>query len=242
MNGDEEKIAALIAGLDHPEKTKIRAAADALIALSPCTPGLRARLERLLGEGQPRNRWAFAYVLGQLPQPSGTAVRALLEGLDHREPDIRWAIALLLTRLAKTEAAIINLLLELCRSGTANQKRMSIYCIRDLQLSDGASLQALLAATSDARAAIRVAAATSLKNRGDLGASGRKRLLDLFLTDEDVKVRNAAAITLAQLGSPAMDFIAALQAAAGSENAALRKAAAAALSLLEGKRPASSDG
>jgi HEAT repeat protein len=242
MNGDEGKIAALIAGLDDSDKSKIRAAADALIALSPHAPGLRAQLERLLGEGPARNRWAFAYVLGQLPQPSGVTIRALLQGLDHREPDIRWAIALLLTRLASTEAALVNPLLEICRSGTANQKRMSIYCIRDLQLGDVASLQALMAATRDAQSAIRVAAATSLKTRRDVGTPERARLLDLFLTDEDVKVRNAAAITLAQLGSPTMDFIAALRAAAQSENSSLRKAAAAALFLLEGKRPASSGG
>jgi len=242
MNGDDAKTAALIAGLDHPQKPKIRAAVDALIASAAHDSRLRTILEESLSNAQHKNRWAFAYVLGHLPQPSGATVRCLLEGLDHGEPDIRWAIALLLTRLARTESSLGNLLLELSRGGTANQKRMAIYCIRDLQLADEASLRALLDGSRDPEAAVRVAAATSLKTRSDAGASARNRLLELFLSDEDVRVRNAAAITLAQLGSPSEDFVAALRAAEKSGNAPLKKAVSAALSLLESKRPASSDG
>ncbi len=242
MNADEEKTAALIAGLEHSQKTKIRAAVDALIALSAHEPGLRAILEESLNNAQPRNLWAFAYVLGHLPQPSATTLRALFAALDHNEPDIRWAIALLVTRLAKSEGAVVNLLLELSRSGTANQKRMAVYCIRDLQLRDDGSLQALLAASRDTEASVRVAAVTSLKTRNDAGPKARKRLLELFLTDRDVRVCNAAVITLAQLGSPSEDFIAALRAMEHSENAPLKKAVSAALSLLESERPASSGG
>jgi len=242
MNGDDAKTAALIAGLDHPQKPKIRAAVDALIASAAHESRLRTLLEQSMGNAQHRNPWAFAYVLAHLPQPSGATLRALLNGLDHSEPDIRWAIALLLTRLARTESSVGNLLLELSRAGTANQKRMAIYCIRDLQLADEASLQALLDGSRDSEAAVRVAAATSLKTRSDAGASARNRLLELFLNDEDVRVRNAAAITLAQLGSPSAAFVAALRAAEKSDSAPLKKAVSAALSLLESKRPASSDG
>ena len=206
---------------------------DALIASAGHESGLRAALERALDNAQHKNPWAFAYVLGHLPQPSAATIRTLLAALDHHEPDIRWAVALLLTRLAKTENVVIDLLLELSRCGTANQKRMAVYCIRDLQLQDEASLEALLAASRDSEPAIRVAAATSLKTRTNAGPKARKRLLELFLTDTDVKVCNAAAITLAQLGSPSEEFVAALQVAANSENAALKKAVSAALSLLK---------
>jgi HEAT repeat protein len=232
MNGDKEKTAELIAGLAESEKTKIRAAVDALITSADHEPGLRAALEQALEDAQHRNPWAFAYVLGHLPQPSAATIRMLLAALDHHEPDIRWAVALLLIRLAKTEN-VVGLLLELARSGTANQKRMAVYCIRDLQLQDEASLEALLAASRDSEPAIRVAAATSLKTRSNAGPKARKRLLELFLTDTDVKVCNAAAITLAQLGSPSEEFVAALRVAANSENAALKKAVSAALSLLK---------
>ena len=242
MNGDQKQSAALIADLEHPQKPKIRAAVDALITLLPHEPGLKDDLEQSLSDARHRNLWAFAYVLGHLPQPSGATIRTLLTALDHNESDIRWAVALLLVRLAKTESVVISLLVELSRSGTANQKRMAVYCIRDLRLADNASLKALLAASRDSEAAVRVAAVTSLKTRNDVGANARKRLLELFLTDTDVRVCNAAAITLAQLGSPSEDFVAALRAAANSESAVLKKAASAALSLLEIERPAPSDG
>jgi HEAT repeat protein len=242
MDGEKQNIAALIAGLDDPDKSKIRAAVDALLASSVDEPGLRTKLEQSLGTRQHANPWAFAYVLAKLPQPSATAIRILLESLDHREPDIRWAIALLLTRLARTEGAIAGLLLELSRRGTVNQRRMAVYCIRDLALRDEASLQALLAATGDVEPTIRVAAVTSMKTRSDGGAAARGRLLELFLADGDVRVRNAAAITLAQLGSDSEDFMAALRAAENSADASLKKAVSAALGLLESKRPASGGG
>jgi HEAT repeat protein len=241
MNGEEERNAALIADLEHSEKPKIRAAADALIALAGSDPTVRATLEAL-GSAQRKNTWAIAYVLGHLPQPSGTTIRALIAALDHQDPDIRWAIALLLIKLAGTEGEVANLLLEVSDQGTANQKRMAVYCIRDLQLGDAASLNALLAASGDAEAMVRVAAVTSLRTRTDVNATVRNRLLQLFLSDRDPRVCNAAAISLAQLGAPSEEFIAALRAAQHSENAGLRKAASAALSLLENERPASSDG
>lgn len=242
MNRDEGKRAALIAGLADSQKPKIRAAVDALIASAGSDPGVRTALEQVLENAEPKNPWALAYVLGHLPEPSEATIHALLTALDHQDADIRWAVALLLIRLAKTESGVINLLLELSRSGTANQKRMAVYCIRDLQLQEPASLEALLAASGDSEPAVRVAAVTSLKMRDDAGLKARKRLLELFLTDTDVRVCNAAAITLAQLGSPSEDFVAALRAAEKSDDAALKKAVSAALRLLKIERPASSDG
>lgn len=238
MNSMDEKIAVLINDLDQPEKAKIRAAVDALIALSGEASGLRAALERSLNDGQRKNRWAIAYVLGHLPQPSGAAIRRLLGGLDHREPDIRWAIALLLVRITKSEGGLVKLLLDLCRSGTVNQKRMAIYCIRDLQLNDDASMQELLTEARDEEPTVRVAAVTSLKTRPDADAAARRQLLELFRHDQDLRVRNAAAITLAQLGAPSEDFLAALRAAVDGENAQLKKAATVALGLLKNKRSA----
>ncbi len=232
MNSLADKITGLITELDHPEKAKIRAAVNSLIALSAAAPEMTTLLEQALSEGRNKNRWATAYVLGHLPKPSGAAIRALLDGLDHGHPDIRWAIALLLIQIAKTEGSLINLLSALCSAGTANQRRMAIYCIRDLQLRDDASMQTLLSATRDAEVTVRVAAATSLKTRSDAGDAARRRLLEMFLYDDETRVRNASAITLAQLGSPSKDFIAALQSAENDSNAQLRKTATAALSLL----------
>jgi len=230
---ETDRLAALIADLDHSDKPTIRAAVDELIALAASSPQIRAALDRRLSEPGHRNYWPVAYILGHLPQPSGAAIRNLLDTLDHREPDIRWACSLLLAKIAQGETAIIELLIELCRNGTANQKRMAVYCLRDLALNDSASLQALFEALADNDATVRVAAVTSLRNRTDDNERVRAALLQSYLIDADIKVRNAAAVTLANIGSPSEEFLLALRQANQSDNSQARKAAAIALGLLE---------
>jgi HEAT repeat protein len=236
---ETDRLAALIADLDHPDKPTIRAAVNQLIGLARESAQVRTALDRRLTELGQRNYWPVAYILGHLPQPSGVTIRNLLDSLDHREPDIRWAIVLLLVRIAKSEISIIGLLIDLCRSGTANQKRMAIYGLRDLALNDAASLQAILRSLSDSDSTVRVAAATSLKNRTDDTDRVRDALLQSYLIDADIRVRNAAAVTLANIGSPSEEFLGALKEASASDNSQTRKAAAVALGLLEKREPAS---
>ena len=237
---DTDRLAALIADLDHPDKPTIRNAVDQLIGLARESAQVRGALDRRLDELGHRNYWPVAYILAHLPQPSGAAIRNLLETLDHREPDIRWACSLLLAKVAQRESAVIELLIELCRNGTANQKRMALYCLRDLELNDRASLQAILGSLSDFDTTVRVAAVTSLKSRTDDTDRVRESLLQSYLMDAEIKVRNAAAVTLAQIGSPSEAFLIALRQAAQSGDSQARKAAAIALELLERRRPASS--
>jgi HEAT repeat protein len=112
---------------------------------------------------------------------------------------------------------------------------MGIYCLRDLDLKDAQSLSAMVRDLGDADVTVRVAAVTSLKTRGDAGAAERHLLLRLFLDDDDLRVRNAAAITLAHWGAPSAGFIEALRAATVGDNAQLKKAALTALTILDKK-------
>jgi len=234
----DSEIAALIADLDQHDKPTIRAAVDVLIPLAEQSPDLRDLLhERLARSGQ-RNYWPVAYILGQLPSPSDAVVRILLDALDHREPDIRWAMALLLIRIAKQDSNVVSRLIDLSASGTANQKRMALYCIRDLDLRDAASLAASVNALSDVDPTVRVTAAICLKVRPDVKETGKTLLLKAYLEDSDLRVRNAAAIVLANLGSPSEEFLIALHAARESKNGQTRKTAVAALDLLEKRRSA----
>lgn len=240
MDINDGKIAALIASLDHHDKPTIRAAVDTLIPLAAESFQLREILDRRLAETGHRNYWPVAYILGHLRQPSGACIAKLLDTLDHREPDIRWAMALLLVRVAKDESAVLTLLMEVCAAGTVNQKRMALYCVRDLALSDSASLAALLTALRDADPTVRVAAAICLKLRPDLDDSGKNLLLEVYANDAEPKVRHAVAITLANLGSPSAEFLSALKKSSESEDGQTRKAAITALDLLEKSRSASS--
>ncbi|MSP38048.1 MAG: hypothetical protein EXR70_06120 [Deltaproteobacteria bacterium] len=230
---EPDRLAALIADLDHPDKPTLRAAVDELIVLAANSEAVRAILDQRLSEPDHRNYWPVAYVLGHLPKPSGVAIRTLLQTLDHPEPDIRWANSLLLVKIAKREGSVFSLLIDLCRNGTANQRRMAVYCLRDLELNDAASLQAIVDLLSDTDATVRVAATTSLKTRRDENKRVRQALLDSYLNDEDIKVRNAAAVTLASFGAPSEDFLRALNEAAKSNDNQARKAATVALGLLE---------
>lgn len=234
-----ESLSALLASLDHPDKPTIRAAVDELIQLAANEPQVRNALEHRLNESGHRNYWPVAYILGHLTQPSDSAVQKLLDALGHDEPDIRWAVALLLTRLARSASEVVILLLKLCRTGSVNQKRMAIYCLRDLGLSDSESLQAFIDALTDADATVRVAAVVSLKSRLDITEGAREILLRAYLNDKEIKVRNAAAVTLASFGAPSAEFLRALRRASESGEGQTKKAADAALDLLRERRPAS---
>ncbi len=240
MNKSDGEIAALIADLDHADKRKIRVAADTLLFLAAQSAELRAALAGLLLDPSRKNQWAVAYVLGQLPRPNGKVIEALLQSLDHPSPDIRWAIGLLLVRIAKREKDLISRFVELCHTGNPAQKRMALYCLRDLHLDGAESVIPLLNALKDPDPTVRVAAAISLKARPDMDEAGRAALVQCFLDDPDLRVRNAAAVTLAHLGLPSEKFIAALEKANASDDARLKKVAAAALATLKNKRSAPS--
>jgi HEAT repeat protein len=240
MEFDRAQTAALIADLDRHDKPKIRTAVDQLIRLASEFPQLREILDQRLSEAGHRNYWPVAYVLGHLPRPSTGVLEVLIETLDHREPDIRWAIALLLTSIAKTDKTIIERLMRLAAAGSANQKRMALYCIRDLALSDAASQSTLLGALGDSDATVRVAAAICLRLRSDLDAVGKQALLKIYAEDAEAKVRHTAAIALAHLGKAMPEFLTALRKNSESDDRETRKAALAALELLEKRRSASS--
>lgn len=239
MTEPADSIAALINALDSRDKPTIRAAVDVLIPRAKESAEIASRLDQLLNEPQRADRWPVAYVLASLPRPSEKTFQVLLETLDSKDADIRWAIALLLVQLARKDETIISRLFNAVSNGTPTQRRMAIYCIRDLELADRATLRVLLDSLGDSDPMVRVAAVTSLKRRSDIGSAEEKALLRLFLEDPDGRVQNAAAVTLAQLGAEFEEFLSALERASSSRHWQLRKAANTALALLK-KRPAPS--
>jgi HEAT repeat protein len=238
--GPDNKIATLMADLERSDKPTLRRAVDELISIATEDPEIETILSELLDDSSRKNRWPIAYVLASLPSASQSGVQVLIETLDHRDPDIRWAVALLLVRLAKKERQIVKILIELAAKGTANQRRMAIYALRDVGLSDDESVQARVNSLRDPDPTVRVAAVTSLKTQVDLGQSARNELLGRFSQDQDPRVRYTAAITLAYLGAPSEEFISALTEASASDNAQLKKAATTALTILKNKRSAPS--
>jgi len=239
MDRGDDKIAALMADLEKSDKPTLRKAVDALIRIAADDAQIATTLNERLHDPDCKNRWPIAYILASLPSPPQSSIEVLIETLDHRDPDIRWAVALLLIRLAKTDRQILRRLIEVASKGTASQRKMAIYSLRDLGLDEEESVETLLSSLRDLDPTVRVAAVTSLKSQPGLGEIGKNELLRLFLNDQDLRVRNSSAVTLAQLGAPSEAFLNELIKAAASDNAQLKKAATAALDILK-KRSAPS--
>lgn len=240
MTDENEKISSLIDALEHPDKLVIRRAVDALIEFAGRQREVATTLNQLLADTRRKNLWPLAYVLANLPSPSQTVLKVLMDTLGSQDSEVRWAVALLLIRLAKTDQQLASYLLELLSKGTAIQKRMVLYCLRDLGLEDEVSLQALLNSLRDSDPMVRVAAVISSKSRRGCNAESKKLLMKLFSEDPDSRVRNVAAVALAQLGWDSEEFRQALAGAGQSDNARESKAASAALALLQKKRSAPS--
>jgi HEAT repeat protein len=239
MDRGDDKIAALMADLEKSDKPTLRKAVDALIRIAADDAQVATTLSERLHDPDCKNQWSIAYILASLPSPTQSSVHVLIETLDHRDPDIRWAVALTLIRLAKADRRVLQLLIALASKGTVNQRRMAIYSLRNVGVDDAASVETLLSSLRDLDPTVRVAAVTSLKSQPGLGEIGKNELLRLFLNDQDLRVRNSSAVTLAQLGAPSEAFLSELIKAAASDNAQLKKAATAALDILK-KRSAPS--
>jgi HEAT repeat protein len=236
----KSQVGALIADLERNEKPVIRAAVNALVSLAQASAELREALHRRMSEPQVKNSWAIAYALAHLAEPSRDVTQRLLEGLGHPDPDIRWAIGLLLVQLANRDEEITRQLLRLCATGNALQRRMAIYCLRDLNLQDTASREIFFFALRDPDPLVRIAATAGLRRKTSMDSREKDKLLAVFLEDPDSRVRSVAAVTLAQMGEPSERFLLALNRAESSENEQIRRAANAALSLLENTRAAPS--
>ncbi|HWO43913.1 MAG TPA: HEAT repeat domain-containing protein [Candidatus Eisenbacteria bacterium] len=236
------EIAALLQALERQDKRALRAAVDALIPIARASSDVGEKLGALIEILEQVQRWPFAYVLAHLPQPRSSAIETLLQTLGAQDAEIRWAVALLLVKLAREEESVSRRLLETLAGGNELQRRMAVYCIRDLNLSDRASLQALMDALSDRDPMVRVAAVSSLKNRADFGPPQASALLRLVLRDPDSRVKNAALISLALLAADSLEFEQALSEACSDADPRVRRCAAQAVALLQKKRPAPSSG
>jgi HEAT repeat protein len=235
MDHPDTSFAAFVESLSSSDKKTIRAAVDALIPVALQQPAIIERLHGLLNETPAEKRWPIAYVLAHVSPLSTPCVDALKGALGLNDPDIRWAVALLLVRLAKKpEPAVAAHLIELLHSGSPTQRRMAVYCLRDIGAEESLRV-ALQHALADSDPLVRVAAVTSLKAFPGIGGDVADQLLRLVAEDLDSRVRASAALALAHVGAPSKKILAALNDAIQSPDTKLAKAARAALEIL-GKR------
>lgn len=235
-----ERLEAFFASLEQADKKALRRGVEALIAAAPNAPQVVAELRAALNRAPAEKRWPIAYVLAHISSPlSPPCLEALSSALEMADPDIRWAVALLLVDLGKKSASgIAAHLVDLVGKGNPAQRRMAVYCLRDIRADDPAHGNAVQNALQDLDPLVRVAALTSLKAFPTIGGNATDRLINLVASDADSRVRSSAALALAHLGPPTENVSRALNDATRSSDSKLAKAARAALELLNKKGPA----
>jgi HEAT repeat protein len=221
---DRTELESLVACLGHPAKAIQRPAADACRALAEQGMAIRPLLEAALDASDPRLRFGAAYALARLGSPPPAALPALLAALSLDDGDVRWAAAELIGR-TEPRAIAVEGLLPLVTGGNAPQRKMALYCLRDLATASEEVQHATLGALQDPDPGVRLAAMATLarlaRNDPSEAANGILKALDA----EDPRERRAAAAALGDLGLATSAVRAALEDAARADDASLRRAA-----------------
>jgi len=227
-----EELAALADCLGAGRKAVERPAAEAFAALAARGVPVDEILLGALASPLPRRRWGAAFALSLAGDPPPATLPVLLETLGADDGDLRWAAAGIVVRLHE-RAALVESLRALVASGNAAQRKMALYCLRDLEARTPAVEQAVLHALGDADRDVRLAAVATLARLArDRGAAAAKLVHALETGDE--RVRRAAAAALGALGERSAPVLAALGAASASPDPSLRRAAKGALRQLGG--------
>ena len=222
-----EELAALADCLGAGRKAVERPAAEAFAALAARGVPVDEILLGALASPLPRRRWGAAFALSLAGDPPPATLPVLLETLGADDGDLRWAAAGIVVRLHE-RVALVESLRALVASGNAAQRKMALYCLRDLEARTPAVEQAVLHALGDADRDVRLAAVATLARLArDRGAAAAKLVHALETGDE--RVRRAAAAALGALGERSAPVLAALGAASASPDPSLRRAAKGAL-------------
>jgi HEAT repeat protein len=217
------ELESLVACLGHPAKAIQRPAADACGALAGRGVPVEPLLIAALDAADPRLRFGAAYALARLGPPTAAALPALLGALAIDDGDVRWAAADIITR-TEPRATTVSELLPLVTGGNAPQRKMALYCLRDLEASSDEVERAALAALDDIDGGVRLAAMATLTRLARNRPPVAEGLLNA-LTADDPRERRAAAAALGDLGLDTPAVRAALESATQAEDASLRRAA-----------------
>ena len=244
----DDVVRSLLACLGHTTKKIQRGAAAVLSRFASRQPEIIAALTHKLAHPDARLRWTAAFTLSQLDLPSPSPQRVnvssnqtqlldtftllpvLIENLGHQESDLRWAAATAVLRLARHYSQdVAQAMIQLVATGNAVQRRMALYCLRDLKQTDQAAQTAYLASLHDQDPMVRLGGLSCLGKLRLTSGAMRAAILRLLEHDPDMGVRRAAAVTCGQLGDTDTHIVKALQRTAQSDDSSLRKASTGAL-------------
>jgi HEAT repeat protein len=211
---DAEICAALIELLGHPRKEMSRRAAGAL-ALAAGDPACRVSLEEALTDADERRRWSAAFALARAGVLDDAVVGAALESLGARDGDVRWAAAEIVCAAARERPEVAGAVAAVCGSQVPEQRKMALYCLRDLSAADPAPF---IRALDDDDRSVRLAALAGLARYAALETDALARVLRCMRADADAGVRRAAAATAARIAAHDEFAAAALEEAASTSD------------------------
>ena len=226
----EDVVRSLLACLGHSTKKIQRGAATVLTRFAPRQPEIIEALTRRLTDPDPRLRWTAAFTLSQLDLPSPAPLPVLIENLGHQESDLRWAAATAVLQIARRQAQnVAHAMIQLVNTGNAVQRRMALYCLRDLKQTDQAAQETYLASLRDEDPMVRLGGLSCLGKLRLTSETIREAILRLLEHDPDIGVRRSAAMTCGQIGHTNPHIVETLRRTAQSDDSSLRKASTGAL-------------
>ena len=221
------ELAALADCLGHAAKAVQRAAAEAFAALGERGVAVREILLAALSSPEFGRRWGAAFALARLHAPADLLLPVLLETLGVEDGDLRWAAATIVIGLAD-RVEVLEGLRRLLPSGNAAQRKMALYCLRDLDVRAAEVDAAIVRCLADEDRDVQLAAVSSLARLAtDRSAAAEQLIRALDATEPGL--RRAAAAGLGALGERSAPVLAALERARTSADASLARAAAGAL-------------
>jgi len=229
---DAADLALLLDALGAPTKAEQRSAAEVLAAVARAGQDVGPLLEQGLTDDSPRRRWGAAYACSVVGSMSPACFPILLEALGSDDGDVRWAAATIIRSLP-VHPDIVSELRALAHAASPLQRKMALYCLRDLSAQASGLDHELLAALRDDEPAVRLAALSAVTVLAQDRRAAARAVVGR-LDDADAGVRRAAAAALGRLGPAEPDVLGALRRARDGADPALTRAAASALVLLGG--------
>ena len=229
-HADPDDLAFLFLALGAATKAEQRGAAEAVAIVARAGVAVEPLLARALTDPDPRRRWGAVYAWSRLGPVPPACLPVLLATLVAADGDLRWAAAAIVRELG-ARSDVHAALRALLHAASGLQRKMALYCLRDLERRDPDLEQEILAALDDPDAAVRLAAMSALAQLAeDRGAAARAvaRRLD----DVEAGVARAAAAALGRLGEADAQVVDALRRARAAGDPALTRAAERALGAL----------
>jgi len=170
-------------------------------------------------------RWGAAFALAAADIVDADVGAAALEALAvDDDGDIRWAAAGVVRKVAEREPVFLRRLESAAAEATGSQRKMCIYCLRDLGYRDTALYCAALGADD---VGTRHAALSALQACGRAGDATISAVVNRLAVEDDPGVRRSLAIVLGRIMGENPDAAEALRrASADSDDADFKRAVA----------------